>query len=89
MYEVVSSDLFHSNLTASTCKHSESLSGFERVAALGATGPGSFPPPLPDLFDSSPPLPPQEISKIEKKRIISASKYCDNHFYCNQFKSYF
>jgi hypothetical protein len=49
------------------------LSGFERVAALGATGPGSFPPPLPELLDSSPPLPPQEISKIEKNRIIDVN----------------
>ena len=58
-------------MTASTSKHSELLAGFESVAALGATGPVGFPPPLSTpLLPSSPPLPPHETNKIEKVRII-------------------
>jgi len=63
----VSSDLFHSNLTASTSKHSELFAGLDSVAAFGATGPvgpGVSPPPL---FPPSA-LPEQEASAIEKTK---------------------
>ena len=69
MYDVVFSEAFHSNFTASTSKHSELLAGFPKTAFDGFWGVGGGSTgPLPSPSPSA--LPPHDINKILIKNTV-------------------